>query len=160
MMLTESPKSSESPAEELLELTIDRFWETIPPLWGSIRAHIRSVSAENYDITVEQFHIMRHIRQGALSMSDLASAKNISRPAISQAVDLLVNNGLIVRRRKTQDRRYIELELTNAGDQLLKAVFHDTRAWMRSWLEALAPDELETIIRAMDILQKVNVERI
>jgi DNA-binding MarR family transcriptional regulator len=151
--------NADSPPYPLLERTIDRFWETIPPLWGSIRAHIRSVSTETYDITFEQFHIMRHISRGTLSMSELANAKNISRPAISQAVNLLVNNGLIVRRRKDQDRRRIELELTIAGEKLLEAVFQDTRAWMRSRLAGLAHDELEIIVRALDCLQKVNLER-
>ena len=52
----------------------------------------------------------------------LATAKNISRPAISQAVDVLVNKGLLTRMQSTKDRRYVDLALTDAGDNLLDTV--------------------------------------
>ena len=82
---------------QVLEQTLDKFWETIPPLWGYIRAHIRAVATENFDISVEQFHLLRFIRRGQCSVSDLADVKNISRPAVSQGVDALVNKGLVTR---------------------------------------------------------------
>ena len=80
--------------EPLRDQAVDRFWETLPPLWNFIRSHIRATATSNFDITVEQFHVLRYVRRGVTSMSDLAVAKNISRPAISQAVDVLVKNGL------------------------------------------------------------------
>ena len=49
-------------SERLQNQAIDRFWETVPPLWGMIRTHIRAEATKNFDITVEQFHILRHVR--------------------------------------------------------------------------------------------------
>jgi DNA-binding MarR family transcriptional regulator len=144
-----------SPPDELLERTLDRFWETVPPLWGQVRAHIRSIATENFEISVEQFHILRYIRRGNWSVSELAEAKNISRPAISQGVDLLVNKGLITRTTNPQDRRYIQLELTPAGNELLDTVFQDTRAWMKSNLAAFTLDELSDVICGMEALKKM-----
>ena len=144
-----------SPPDELLERTLDRFWETVPPLWGQVRAHIRSVATENFDISVEQFHILRYIRRGRWSVSELANAKNISRPAISQGVDTLVNKGLITRTPNPKDRRYIQLELTPAGNNLLDTVFQDTRAWMKSNLAAFTLDELNEVICGMEALKKM-----
>ncbi len=140
--------------EARIEQAIDRFWETIPPLWNSIRAHIRALAAENFELTVEQFHILRHIRKGVHIASDLATAKNISRPAISQALDALVNKGLVTRTRSAQDRRRVELELSAAGNALLDAVFQNTRGWMKEKINMLSPDELETIMRAMESLKE------
>ena len=73
-------------SDYLRNQAIDRFWETIPPLWGMIRTHIRGEATKNFDISVEQFHILRHVRRGTGSISELATAKNISRPAISLAL--------------------------------------------------------------------------
>jgi DNA-binding MarR family transcriptional regulator len=145
------------PAQEIFEHALDRFWETIPPLWGNIRAHIRSLAAEQFAISVEQFHILRHIRRGHWSVSELAEAKNISRPAISQGVDLLVNKGLISRAPNPDDRRYVHLELTPEGNALLDAIFRDTRAWMQAQMGSFSREELETIIRAMEALKKMLV---
>ena len=81
--------------ESLQEQAIDRFWETVPPVWNFVRSHIRATAIGNFDITVEQFHILRYVRRGTGSMSELAAAKNISRPAMSQAVDVLVKKKLL-----------------------------------------------------------------
>jgi len=139
----------------LLDQTIDRFWETVPPLWGTIRSHIRATATGSFDITVEQFHVLRYVRRGMASISDLATAKSISRPAISQAVEVLVKKGLVTRVQSTQDRRFVELTLTGAGNALLDAVINETRSWMRERLNVLSPGELETVIQAMEVLKKV-----
>lgn len=134
---------------------IDRFWETVPPLWGQVRVHIRAVATAKFDITVEQFHVLRYVRRGPGSMSELALAKNISRPAISQAAEALVRKGYVRRAARPTDRRYIELELTRAGEDLLKAVFDETRSWMEDRMSMLTVEELEKVSEAMQALQKV-----
>ena len=139
----------------LREQAVDRFWETVPPLWGTIRSHIRATAIGNFDISVEQFHILRYVRRGTGSISELATAKNISRPAISQAVEVLVKKGLLTRVQSKQDRRYVELALTKAGDALLDTVFKETRGWMKERMSKLAADELETIAKAMEAMKKM-----
>jgi DNA-binding MarR family transcriptional regulator len=142
-------------SERLRDQAIDRFWETVPPLWSTIRSHIRSTATANFDITVEQFHVLRHVRRGVGSISELATAKNISRPAISQAVEILVKKKFLTRVQSTQDRRYVELALTEAGNALLDTVFKETRGWMKERMGSMSIDELETIARAMEALKKM-----
>ncbi len=142
-------------SDQLREQAIDRFWETVPPLWNFVRSHIRDTATGTFDITVEQFHVLRYVRRGNGSISELATAKNISRPAISQAVDVLVKKGLLTRIHSTTDRRYVELELTDEGNALLDTVFKETRGWMKEQMGTLSVDELETIAKAMDIMKKM-----
>jgi DNA-binding MarR family transcriptional regulator len=139
--------------EELSQAAIDRFWEVIPPLWNLVRENVRSIASEQFDISVEQFHILRHIRRGVTSVSDLAEAKGISRPAISQAVDLLVEKGLISRQQEKGDRRFVKLALTPAGDDLMAQIFKENRAWMASRLESLSPGDLECLVQGLQTLK-------
>jgi len=141
--------------KDLQERVIDRFWETVPPLWNFLRSHIRATATGKFDITVEQFHVLRYVRRGTGSMSELATAKNISRPAMSQAVDVLVKKGLLTRVQSTTDRRYVELALTGEGNALLDAVFKETRGWMKERMSKLSADELETIAQALVSLKKM-----
>jgi DNA-binding MarR family transcriptional regulator len=134
---------------------IDRFWETVPPLWSLIRTRIRAAAAADFEITVEQFHVLRYVRRGRESVSELATAKNISRPAISQAVEVLVQKGLIHRAQSAQDRRFVALTLTKEGDALLDAVFSKTRLWMKERMAGLTVEELQTITHAMTALRKM-----
>lgn len=141
--------------ERLREQAIDRFWETVPPVWGTVRSHIRATATARFDITVEQFHILRFVRKGTESLSELAAAKNISRPAMSQAVDVLVNKGLLTRVQSSKDRRYVDLTLTDAGNNLLDTVFKETRGWMKERMSTLTAGELETISNAMEAMRKM-----
>ena len=141
--------------EHLQDQAIDRFWETVPPLWNFVRSHIRATATENFDITVEQFHVLRYVRRGKDCMSELAAAKNISRPAISQAVDILVRKEFLTRVQSTQDRRYVELSLTDSGNNLLDTVFKETRGWMKERMQTLSEDELESIAKAMEAMKKM-----
>jgi DNA-binding MarR family transcriptional regulator len=139
---------------EETNLTIDRFWETIPPTWNQIRNNLRSIATENFGISVEQFHILRNIRRGVKSVSDLAEVKQISRPAISQAVEMLVEKGYISRQSNPQDRRYIELTLTADGSALLDTIFDKNRLWMAEKLANLSPAELQIIQTGMDLFSR------
>jgi DNA-binding MarR family transcriptional regulator len=144
-----------APSHEIAEEALDRFWETVPPLWSRIRAHIREAATEEFRISIEQFQILRLVRSGKCSVSELAEAKRISRPAISQGVDTLVSRGLLTRTQDLQDRRHVQLALTQHGDELLDAIFRNTRAWMRTQLATFDQQELATVIRAMQSLKKM-----
>jgi DNA-binding MarR family transcriptional regulator len=144
------------PSNASLRQAVETFWETVPPFWQRIRAHIHQVATEQFDISVEQFHILRHIRRGQASVSELAEAKNISRPAISQAVNLLVNKGFITRIPDTRDRRHVRLALTASGDALLDAIFDETRQWMIQILSPLSDEELQSLTQGMDSLRKTQ----
>ncbi len=141
--------------DNVQDLAIERFWETIPPLWNMVRTHIRDLATADFDITVEQFHVLRYARRGTGSMSELARAKSISRPAISQAVDVLVKKGLLARAQSSQDRRYVDVTLTPEGDQLLEQVFSQTRSWMKERMRLLSTQELDCISEAMKALKKM-----
>jgi DNA-binding MarR family transcriptional regulator len=140
--------------ERLIQQAIDSYWETIPSTWSQVRGSLHKIAAESFDISVEQFHILRHIRKGFRSVSDLAGVKHISRPAISQAVDVLAEKGYVTRTQSTQDRRCVELALTPAGNALLDTIFQRNSAWMAEKLALLAPDELARLIAGLAVLHK------
>ena len=145
-------------SKEALRQAVEIFWETIPPFWHQVRAYIRQTAAEQFDISVEQFHILRHIKLGDSSVSELAEAKNISRPAVSQAVDLLVQRGFITRTTDSRDRRHVQLALTPAGTALLDAVSDNVRRWMMAALSPLSDEELQTLVSGMECLRKIQPE--
>jgi DNA-binding MarR family transcriptional regulator len=144
------------PSDHVLRQAVDAFWEAFPPFWHLVRAHIRQVAVEQFGISVEQFHILRQVRRGLVSISALAAARNISRPAISQAVEVLVQKGLLTRTTDPRDRRYIQLSLTTPGNALLDAIFDNTRQWMVQILATLSEEELEALILSLNALRKTQ----
>ena len=142
-----------TPPEEI-QATIDRFWETFPFVWNAVRSRVRSAATERQAITVEQFHILRHVRRGCDSVSAIAEAQAISRPAVSQAVEALVQKGLVTRHPGGPDRRTVRLALTEDGAGLLAAIFAEARTWMAGRLEQLPPARLREVQRALQTLRQ------
>lgn len=141
------------PSEEYLKQAIDHFWETVPGVWGIIRSNLRGLAAEQFGISVEQFHVLRHIRKGLTSVKDIAEARQTSRSAVSQAADLLVEKGLITRQEAAGDRRFVCLALTPVGDALLNQLFQQNRRWMAKKMACLSDEDLQLIIRGFQCLQ-------
>jgi MarR family transcriptional regulator, 2-MHQ and catechol-resistance regulon repressor len=140
-------------SDELLKETIDRFWETIPPVWNKVRNNTRTNAVTDFGLTLIQFHLLRHIYHGIQTVGDLSEKQQISPPAVSSVVDQLVKKGLVSRVEDKQDRRYVCLTLTEAGSELLTQVFGKNRAWMAEKLKALDPEELDLINKAMILLK-------
>ena len=138
--------------------TIEKFWEFFPSVWHTVRAHIHQEAVESFGITVVQFHILRRIRKGTDSVSKLADDRHTSRPAISRAVDVLVNKGLVVRTQNPADRRNVQLSLTEKGASLMDALFGNTREWMAEKLSVLGGEEFEAILIAGDALKRAFTE--
>ncbi len=97
---------------------------------------------------------------GKDSVSELAATGHISRPAISRMVDVLVNKNLVSRTQNPQDRRQIQLALTDEGETLLNTIFDNTHHWMSEKLALLEVDELETIVWGMRSLNWKAFEEI
>jgi DNA-binding MarR family transcriptional regulator len=140
--------------QDLLQQTIERFWDTVPAVWGKVRCNVRSNATKDYSINLVQFHILRHIRHGVNTAGELAEKIMITRPAVSQAVDLLVEKGLVNREENPNDRRFVSLELTGEGETLLNSVFAKSRKWMGEQMDSLTDEEMDTIIRALGLLKQ------
>jgi DNA-binding MarR family transcriptional regulator len=140
--------------EAFLQGTVDSVLETLPPVWDRIRSNLRAAATGKFGITLEQFHVLRHIRKGYSSVSELAEKKQISRAAVSQAVDTLVAKGLVTRTQESGDRRCVLLQLTAYASEVLDANFEENRDWMKGKMASLTAEEQASIRGAMEILRK------
>jgi DNA-binding MarR family transcriptional regulator len=137
-----------------LQHTVDALLASLPPVWDRIRSNLRIAATTRFAITLEQFHVLRHIRQGYQSVGDLAEKRQISRSAVSQAVGVLAGKGLVTRRQESDDRRCVLLELTPHANRVLDANFKANRLWMKTRMASLTMEELNSIRQAMKILKK------
>lgn len=69
------------------------------------------------DLTLRQLGVLMRVEASrkALSVRELAPELNISKPAITRAIDRLADLGLVERKEGTQDRRLIEVRATAKG---------------------------------------------
>jgi DNA-binding MarR family transcriptional regulator len=135
-------------------ILIDKFWESVPPAWHQTRSQIRRTAVENFNMTEEQFQVLRRIRKGSTSVSTLADASQTSRSSVSKAVDALVNKGLISRQQDLADRRNIPLALTEEGQRVLGGIYDVTEQWLSACFTRLTPEETESLLQGLESLHK------
>jgi len=132
---------------------IDKFWESVPPAWRQTRTQIRRIAFEKFQISEEQFQVLRRIRRGSTSVSALADASQTSRSAVSKAVDGLVQKGLVSRQQDPSDRRNIPLALTGEGQRVMEAIFNEAEAWLSARFACLTSEETKVLLQGMESLR-------
>ena len=92
---------------------------------------------------------------GPLPLSALAAAEQVRAPTMTRMVTGLEEAGLVLREPDPADGRVVLVRATLAGERLL----HEARARrlsrFSSEMQALPPDDLATLERAADILERL-----
>jgi DNA-binding MarR family transcriptional regulator len=118
--------------------------ETIPLSMRAIREHMRSGRAEG--LSVAQFRLLLFVRRNpGTSLSGLADHLGTTLPAASQLVERLVRAGLLNRTQHPEERRRVELRLTEAGAAALAECDAQTRAWLCGALSGMDADQLQRV---------------
>jgi DNA-binding MarR family transcriptional regulator len=121
-----------------------------------------SSEAPTLEISREEIRAMIILDSGQrIIMSNLAEALGVPLSTATHTVDRLVAKSLVVRNRSEQDRRVVQVEMSEYGRKL-QASYRDKRRLMaRSWLEPLSRDERDVFLKLMDkitLLAKPVVE--
>jgi DNA-binding MarR family transcriptional regulator len=85
------------------------------------------------------------------SVKETADYLGVTKSAVTQLADLLVDKGFVARRNDPQDRRIVRMSLTPAGAQELKKLAKHKFAGIRSAIDSLDDREIE---RLQGLLQK------
>ncbi|MDV6013662.1 MarR family transcriptional regulator [Haloechinothrix sp. LS1_15] len=89
---------------------------------------------------------------GPMESKRIAQLSGTSRAAVSALVKPLERDGLISRTRDAQDRRAVQVTLTEAGREAMLHAFREHNARERAWAAALTETERRTLIELLDKL--------
>lgn len=110
------------------------------------------------DLTVSQFGVLEALfHKGALCQRDIATKILKSTGNITMVIDNLEKRGLVRRERGVEDRRYITIQLTDAGEKLIAEVFPRVQAAIVAEfgiLEAAEQDELGRLCRILGLKER------
>ena len=88
-------------------------------------------------------------KKGTNIMSDLARGLNLALSTATNTVDKLVSKDLVERTRVDEDRRIVQVALSEKGKRFYEALLECQLAMGRSMLEALSPGEREIFLELM-----------
>ncbi|MEO0493188.1 MAG: MarR family transcriptional regulator [Actinomycetota bacterium] len=94
---------------------------------------------------------------GPMESHEIARLAGLSRAAISSAVNTLERDGLVDRRRESEDRRVVTVYLTNDGAERLEAAYRAQNAREGELLGELSDHELTVLT---DLMRRVSGTRV
>lgn len=88
-------------------------------IYGSVRQHFHEVES-SCGITGSQLWVLQEVsRQPGIGVSELAERLSIHQSTASQLLEKLAVQGLILKERRKEDQRRVDLALTRAAEKLL-----------------------------------------
>ncbi len=97
--------------------------------------------------------------RGPLTLGVLAAAEQVRPPTMTRLIAALEAEGLVVREPDPRDGRGVLVRATAAGQRLLDEGRTRRTSALAGQLAALAPEELATLARAAEILDRLAGER-
>jgi DNA-binding MarR family transcriptional regulator len=114
--------------------------------------------AHETDLTASQLLVMQHVaREGKALPSAIARAIDLKQATVTVLVNQLEEAGLVTRRRDTEDRRRVWVEMTDAGrtrlqqsPDLLQTRFKQAFENLDEWEQAMIIATLERVASMLD----------
>jgi len=124
----------------------------------SIRAHLDAIGVD--DLPRNGAFILAGIDASGRPRQDLPAELGVTKQAVSQVIDVLVNRGYLTRRSASGDRRRVDLEPTDRGREVVAAVLRGIEAVDRGLSERVSPEQIEAMRSALIALTEIKADRI
>jgi DNA-binding MarR family transcriptional regulator len=95
-------------------------------------------------------------RSGPLTPSELAEIERVKRPSMTRTLAGLEREGLIERTPDPADGRSFLVAVNDAGRERMARQRRRKSAYLARRLRKLDPDEIETLARAADLLERIR----
>jgi DNA-binding MarR family transcriptional regulator len=96
-------------------------------------------------------------RHGTLSMSDIGKCLSMPKPHITVIVDRLIEEGYVVRQNDSNDRRIINISLTDKGFIDFEDIKQALSETLKSKLVLLNDQELEQLSEASQKMKDILI---
>ncbi|MGH2718408.1 MAG: MarR family transcriptional regulator [Actinomycetota bacterium] len=139
----------------------DTYYAT-PTLMRRARgAYAQSIRAELHALGIEDLprngaFLLAGIDTAGGPRADLPAELGVTKQAVSQVVETLVNRGYLTRQPDGGDRRRVALQLTDRGREVVEAVGRGVEAVDRQLAERVAPEQVEAMRAALLALTEIR----
>lgn len=139
-------------SSEYVELIADVFVETVR------RAMAGAMCCEfgNEEITPALMQCLQYLYlRGTSSVREIAGGLEISLSAASQLVDRLAKRGLVTRRENEEDRRLMEVDLTQDGQEVVRGMRERRSKWFASIVGSMDSVGRNALLEGLESFLKI-----
>jgi DNA-binding MarR family transcriptional regulator len=146
-----TPLVAREDVSERLRETIDALLVLMPLLTRRVSEMATACKqGERYNPTLPQIRVMTVVStRGKATVSAIADALELSRPATSELVDRMVESGFVTRGVNPADRRQVLISLTPPAARIVDEIVGQRRALLLDALADLSDEELAGFLKGM-----------
>ncbi len=134
--------------KDILEEVSEDLLSTPPLIFRLIRKKIARTAKDNLDLNITPLHIeimMVLEEEGTMHVSEIGQRLQIARAQMTKLIDKLVSLDIIEREPDLQDRRSINIKLTEHGKVILKEQKNMITLAAREIISSLSQENLESL---------------
>lgn len=133
------------------ELRIEKLLDAIGGQWELHGPEIPNWAEQ--ELTFGQMRLLFLLgKHGPSPMSRIAEWLGVGLPTASGIVERVERHGLVARQHRSDDRRVVDCQLTEAGRRLIDQIYGMRLEMMRQFLGVLKEDELADMARLLTIV--------
>ncbi|MFH8251431.1 MarR family winged helix-turn-helix transcriptional regulator [Microbacterium sp. B2969] len=103
-----------------------------------------------------QFAVLATLKiHGPHTLGELADRERVSAPSMNRTVNCLQESGYLTRTPDDEDRRKVNIALTDAGLDVVEETVRRRDAWLEEVLAGLAPEQRALLHQAGEIMREV-----
>lgn len=134
----------------------DQFLKTLH-LWAEASMHTSMQAFRQYNrvkgFSTAQVNMLFHIyHHGPASVNDLAEHLGVTKAAVSQVLDKLVDAGLFLRLEDPLDRRSRQITLTDQGRETVRESMRARHVWVDELTQALSSEDKAVVLPGLERL--------
>jgi MarR family transcriptional regulator, organic hydroperoxide resistance regulator len=136
-----------------LELYTQELWDTLMRIINNFRAGM--AAWEKVGLTFPQTMLLLELQKvGLCSMGELAERLRITQGVATRMVDLLLDKGLVDRRRDKTDRRMVMVSPSGEGTRIAREIERVNRRKMGELLNAVPGKERDDLLSFLKGLER------
>lgn len=117
---------------------------------------IRRLYVPPSSLSLDQLRLLGELhRRGPLRVGELADLEQVSLPTMTQGIDRLVSHGWVARTTGRQDRRSVDVAITDGGRTAYQTAHAEVIRRMVERLDRLSDQDREAIARALPALEQL-----
>ena len=132
-----------------------KLLQTIPRFMRMLGGSMRRRFSDDEQLSFRHIHMLEILHHQPCNLRDLAQYHHVTSSTMSRSVDQLVKRQWVERQNNPDDRREIELHLTELGLQAYNTMASHSQDVVAELLVHLSDDERMLLSQGLDILQKM-----
>ncbi len=104
-------------------------------------------------VTLAQCHILLELNESeSLSISEIADILGLDSSTLSRTIDGLVEKGFVTRTTDINDRRAVQLNLSENGIKKVESINEQCNNTYREFLQFIPEDKIASVLEVMELI--------